>query len=165
MTGHFYLWQENSSCHKKFLPMTRHFFLWREISSCNKKFLLWQEISALDLEYRLLSVTRNFFLGQLITCSANMFLPLTRKYFRHIVCDRKNSFIWQEIRKYLEVKFMQKQREFLQKFRVSLKISWEPGSLAPGNIPTCQWPTWSQSHSHFAWSDFLGKPKTLWTQN
>ena len=32
----------------------------------------------------------------------------------------------------LEVKFVPKQREMLQKFRVSLKISWEPGSLVPG---------------------------------
>ena len=32
----------------------------------------------------------------------------------------------------LEVKFTPKQREMLQKFRVSLKISWEPGSL-PGS--------------------------------
>ena len=27
-------------------------------------------------------------------------------------------------------------REFLPTFRVSLKISWEPGSLAPGEYPT-----------------------------
>ena len=36
----------------------------------------------------------------------------------------------------LEVKFVPKQREMLQKFRVSLKISWEPGSLVPGEYPT-----------------------------
>ena len=36
----------------------------------------------------------------------------------------------------LEVKFAPKQREMLQKFRVSLKISWEPGSLVPGEYPT-----------------------------
>ena len=36
----------------------------------------------------------------------------------------------------LEVKFAPKQREMLQKFRVSLKISWEPGSLGPGEYPT-----------------------------
>ena len=36
----------------------------------------------------------------------------------------------------LEVKFATKQREMLQKFRVSLKISWEPGSLVPGEYPT-----------------------------
>jgi len=156
---YFYLWQETSFCHKKFLPMPRHFFLWQEISFHYKKFLLsprnfflwldiftsekkllpvtrnfflWQDISALDLEYRFLSVTRNFSLWQLITCRVKMFLPLTRKYFLHIVCDRKNSFIWQEIWKYLEVKFAPKQREFLPKFHVSLKISWEPGSLVPG---------------------------------
>ena len=36
----------------------------------------------------------------------------------------------------LEVKFAQKQREMLKKFCVSLKISWEPGSLVPGEYPT-----------------------------
>ena len=36
----------------------------------------------------------------------------------------------------LEVKFAPKQREMLQKFRVSLKISWELGSLVPGEYPT-----------------------------
>ena len=36
----------------------------------------------------------------------------------------------------LEVKFVPKQREMLQKFRVSLKISWEPGSLVPCEYPT-----------------------------
>ena len=44
--------------------------------------------------------------------------------------------IWQEIQKYLDVKFMTKLRELQQKFCVSLKISWEPGSLAPGEYPT-----------------------------
>ena len=29
-----------------------------------------------------------------------------------------------------------KMRKFLPTFRVSLKISWEPGSLAPGEYPT-----------------------------
>ena len=38
----------------------------------------------------------------------------------------------------LEVKFVPKQREMLQKFRVSLKISWEPGSLVPGEYPALQ---------------------------
>ena len=37
------------------------------------------------------------FLWQLITCSAKKFLPVTRKYFLHVVCDRKNSFIRQEL--------------------------------------------------------------------
>ena len=36
----------------------------------------------------------------------------------------------------LEVKFVPKQREMLQKFRVSLKILWEPGSLVPCEYPT-----------------------------
>ena len=36
----------------------------------------------------------------------------------------------------LEVKFVPKQHEMLQKFCVSLKISWEPGSLVPGEYPT-----------------------------
>ena len=48
---------------------------------------------------------------------------------------------WQELfasfgRKYLRVKFVTKMRKFLPTFRVSLKISWEPGSLAPGEYPT-----------------------------
>ena len=56
----------------------------------------------------------------------------------------------------LEVKFAPKQREMLQKFRVSLKISWEPGSLVPGEYPTLAqpqlglslglWPTLEISH-------------------
>ena len=65
-----------------------------------------------------------------------MFLPVTRKYFLQIVCDGKNFFIRQEIQKYLEVKLATKQRELQQKFRVSLKISWEPGSLVPLEYPT-----------------------------
>ena len=65
-----------------------------------------------------------------------MFLPVTRKYFLQIVCDGKNFFIRQEIQKYLEVKLATKQRELQQKFRVSLKILWEPGSLVPLEYPT-----------------------------
>ena len=65
-----------------------------------------------------------------------MFLTVTRKSFLHVVCDRKNSCIWQVIRIYLEVKFAPKQRELLQKFRGSLKISREPGSLVPREYPT-----------------------------
>ena len=65
-----------------------------------------------------------------------MFLPVTRKYFLQIVCDGKNFFIRQEIQKYLEVKLSTKQRELQQKFRVSLKILWEPGSLVPMEYPT-----------------------------
>ena len=64
-----------------------------------------------------------------------MFLPVTRKYFLLVVCDRMNSFIGQEIRTYLEVKFMPKQRELLKKFQVRLKILWEPGSLATLEYP------------------------------
>ena len=45
-----------------------------------------------------------------------------KKCFVHIVCDRKNSFIWQKIRKCLKVKFAPKQRELLQKFHESLKF-------------------------------------------
>ena len=73
-------------------------------------------------------MTRNFFLQYLITCSANMFLPVISKYSLHFVCE--------EIRKYLEVKYVPKQRELLQKFCVSQKILWEPGSLAPWEYPT-----------------------------
>ena len=65
-----------------------------------------------------------------------MLLYVTRKYFLHSVCDRNTSFIEQEIQKYLEVKFVLKQRELLAKFCVRLKISWEPGSLSPGEYPT-----------------------------
>ena len=50
--GNFLLWQEISSCDKKYLHMTRNFFLWQEISSCDKKFL---------------PVTRNFFMLQEIS--------------------------------------------------------------------------------------------------
>ena len=38
-------------------------------------------------------------------------------------------------RKYLCVKFVTKTCKFLPTFRVSLKISGKPGSLAPKNIP------------------------------
>ena len=79
---------------------------------------------------------RNYFLWQLIIYSAKVLLSVTRTYFLHVVCDRKNSFIGQEIQKYLEVKFVPKQRELLPKFRVSLKILWESGSLAPREYPT-----------------------------
>ena len=50
------------------------------------------------------------------------------------MCDRKKSFIWQEIWKYF--KYAAKQRELLQKFHVSVTILWEPGSLVPGEYPT-----------------------------
>ena len=36
----------------------------------------------------------------------------------------------------LEVKFAPKQREMLHKFCLSLKSSWEPGSLVPGEYST-----------------------------
>ena len=41
--------------------------------------------------------------------------------------------IWQEIP---SCQVCDKTRKFLPTFRVSLKISWEPGSLAPGEYPT-----------------------------
>ena len=88
-----------------------------------------------------MQVTRNFFLWQIIICVARMSLPVTRKYFLHVVCDRKISFIRQKRWKYLEVKFEPKQRELLQKFRENLKISWEPGSLTPREYPSLPYTT------------------------
>ena len=49
--------------------------------------------------------------------------------------------VWQGLfasfgRKYLSVKFVTKMPKFLPTFRVCLKISWKPGSLAPGEYPT-----------------------------
>ena len=97
MKGHIYLWKENSSYDKKFLPETRNFFFCdKNFLPATRNFFLWEEISASDK--RFLSVKINFFLWQSITYSAKKFLPVTRKYFLHVVCDRKNSFIWQEIR-------------------------------------------------------------------
>ena len=42
-------------------------------------------------------MTINFFLWQLITCSAKEFLSVTRKYFLHVVFDKTFFFIWQVI--------------------------------------------------------------------
>ena len=55
-------------------------------------------------------------------------------------CDMKvfsvtGNFIF-ICRKHIPVKFLTKTREFLPTFRGSMKISWEPGSLAPGEYPT-----------------------------
>ena len=52
----------------------------------------------------------------------------------------------------LEVKFAPKQREMLKKFLVSLKISWEPGSLVPGEYPTlCHTDIKTNLSSQFDW--------------
>ena len=133
VTGQFCLWQEFSSYDKKILRVTRHFFLGQEIHSCNKKLLLvtrnfffWQKIYVLDKIF--ISVARDFFLWQLINCSARMFLSVTRKKFLHVVCDMKKCFIWQELRKYLEVKFAPKQCESPHKFRGSM-APWHPGNI------------------------------------
>ena len=52
VTGNFFLSQEISSWDRKFLPVAGNFFLWHEISSCHRKFVpeigdffLWQEVS------------------------------------------------------------------------------------------------------------------------
>ena len=124
VTGHFCLWQEISSCDMKCLPVTRNFFLWQEISFCDKKFLplirasfLWQEISSCGNWS--FAVPKCLFLWQenisRMLCVIGRIPSFNRKYW--------NTF---------EVKFVPKQCELLQKFRGSLKISWEPGSLAPG---------------------------------
>ena len=109
----------------KILPVTRNFFLLQKISSCGKKFL---------------NVARNFFLWQdnssWVKCLFVMIL-----LHQKISSFCRKAFVWQELfasicRKHFPVKFVTKMREFLPTFRGSLKISWEPGSLAPGEHPT-----------------------------
>ena len=68
------------------------------------------------------------------------------------MCDRKNSFIGQEIQKHLEVKFAPKQRELLPRFCGSLKISREPGSLAPGEYPTLIYIMYAR---YYLWYQYL----------
>ena len=89
MTGNVFLWQDISSCDKKFLHLTKNFFQWknffftvtenfvqwRERISFNRKFLLfflWQGISSCDRKF--IPVTRHFFLWQKISSCDSRFL-------------------------------------------------------------------------------------------
>ena len=132
-----FLGQEISSCDKKFLPVTiqfvaRNFFMWQEISFCGKKFFLWQDISSLE-KYLIVTLIlhenhvtlpkRKFFLWH-----KNMSSYYRKALVRQVLC-----IIWQEIP---SCQVCDKTRKFLPTFRVSLKIPWEPGSLAPGEYPT-----------------------------
>ena len=118
----FFLWQEISSCGKKFLTVARNFLLWQDIFSL-ENIRLW-----------------HYFCMKIISLfpkeSSSFFL-----WHKKMSSYYRNALVWQELfasfgRKYLRVKFMTKTRKFLPTFRVSLKISWEPGSLAPGEYPT-----------------------------
>ena len=103
-----FLWQDISASDKKFHTVTRNFFLWQEISSCDKKFLTmaWNSFPWQEVSF----CDKYFFQCQKISSYEKTFLLLTR-----------NLFLWQEI------------SSWGMKFCVSLKISWEPGSLAPIN--------------------------------
>ena len=96
---------EISSCVQKISSCTGNFF-WKAPGTGN--FLLWQEISFFykksSCGQKFLTVARNFFLWQNISCWGKYMFVIAR--------------------------------EFLPTFRVSLKILWEPGSLAPGEYPT-----------------------------
>ena len=124
----------------KILPVTRNFFLWQEISSCNKKFLdiieifLWQQISYCK---KFLTVARNFFLWQDISSWGKCLFVIILLH-QKITSFCKKAFVWQElVASFCSKHFpVTKTREFLETFRASLKISWEPGSLAPGEYPT-----------------------------
>ena len=60
MTGSFFLWQEISSCHRKFVPEIGNFFLWHEVSY--PKFLsdagYFSNISSLG--YKIATKARDF---------------------------------------------------------------------------------------------------------
>ena len=88
MAWNFFPCQDISSCNRTFLPLTRNFILWQEISSCDKKFLtffLWQEISSNAKEF--LSVTGHLCLWQEIP-----FCP----WYKSFLSVTRNFFLWQE---------------------------------------------------------------------
>ena len=97
--------------------MERNLSLWQEISYCGKKFL---------------SVARHFFKMKMSVCD-NTFALKNHFFLQETICLTGTfCFILQKTLSCL----LTKGREFLPTFRVSLKISWEPGSLAPGEYPT-----------------------------
>ena len=104
-----------SSWDRKFPTLARNFFLWQEFFSCYNKFL---------------PLTRNFFLLQKI-----FLWPEISYCGKKFLTVARNFFLWQNISCWGKYMFVIT-REFLPTFRVSLKISWEPGSLAPGEYPT-----------------------------
>jgi len=111
----FFLWQKISFCSKKFLPVARH-LLFRKISDCGMIFA-WK--SCYSSERKILPMTQEkFFLLQKSIGLAGTF-----------------CIIWQEVP---SCQVCDKMHKFLPTFRVSvsIKISWEPGSLAPGEYPT-----------------------------
>ena len=153
-----YLYENDSLLHKSFpkVPGTGNFFLWQEISSCDnsicgKKFLLvarnfflWQEILpvARHLFFRKISDCDIIFAWKSCYSSQKKVLPLTQENVfllqKSIGLAGTFCIIWQEIP---SCQVCDKMRKFLPTFRVSLKISWEPGSLAPGEYPTLPPPT------------------------
>ena len=102
--------------------------LWHKISPK----LLGQEISYFGKKF--LPVTRIFFLWQEISSCDKKFLPFPKN-----LLVARNFLLWHNISCWGKYMFVIT-REFLPTFRVSLKISWEPGSLAPGEYPTLALP-------------------------
>ena len=103
----FLLWQEISSCGKKFLPVARHLFLWKifvsDIIFCMKIILLFpKESSSYDTRKGLLTTEKHW---------------LGRNFLHHLAGNTFVSSLWEKTHK------------FLPSFRVSLKISWEPGII------------------------------------
>ena len=106
---------------RNFLPVTRIVFLWQEF------FFLWQEFFSCD---------KNFF-----PVASNFLWQEISSFYKKSSCGQKflsvarNFLLWQNISCWGKYMFLLT-RELLPTFRVSLKISWEPGSLAPGEYPT-----------------------------
>ena len=114
----WFLWQEINYSHKRSILLTRNQFLQREINFYNKKLIL---------------VTRNQFLLQEINSCHKKSILVTRNQFlsQEINSCHKKSFL---VSSHPSVKLFYHfptTRGSYKKIRLSLYISWEPGSQVP----------------------------------
>ena len=140
-----FLWQEISSCDRKFLPVTGNFVQWQERSSCNRKFLNvtrnfflsvsvrgnffhWQNISSYDRKF--LYVTGNFFMSQEIS-SWNRKSLLVATFHPSDIKSRQKCVIFGHISK-----SRQKCVIFAQNFAWDFKASWQDSCHLARENPT-----------------------------
>ena len=91
-----------------------------------KIFLCTIDIFLTTSHKKFLLLARNLFLQQEKDC---LIISFNYQYLL-LICERKDSLILQDKRKYLNVKFAPKTPELLHKYHAILMLLWKPGSKA-----------------------------------
>ena len=129
-----FLRQEIISFDRKIFSLTWNHFLWQELISFDKKsfpltgnHIHWQESISIDRKAFLILLDMKHFIWQEIISFQREIIPLTRNHILQQEIISLNFFC-------LYISW--ERRDSCQVFRLSSRISWEPGSQVPREYPT-----------------------------